>query len=89
VVAPSANWSGMVSPTTAQHWLHDLRDRIELLISDDPALGIESTIGGDAQASGDLVEAAANLLYHLRSLDGHAAGRSPARRSRNRESARR
>jgi L-threonylcarbamoyladenylate synthase len=37
VVAPSANWLGMVSPTTAQHGLHDLRDRIELLI-----LGIES-----------------------------------------------
>jgi L-threonylcarbamoyladenylate synthase len=42
VVAPSANWLGMVSPTTAQHGLHDLRDRIELLISDGPALGIES-----------------------------------------------
>ena len=45
VVAPSANRSGMVSPTTAQHGLHDLRDRIELLINDGPApLGIESTI---------------------------------------------
>jgi hypothetical protein len=110
----------MVSPTTARHGLHDLRDRIELLISDGPALGIESTIiacltgapgrpppslphdgspgtghavlpsraadaaaapdhaarrrcGGDAQPSGDLVEASANLFYHLRSLDGHAA----------------
>jgi L-threonylcarbamoyladenylate synthase len=45
VVAPSANQSGMVSPTTAQHVLHDLRDRIELLVNDGPApLGIESTI---------------------------------------------
>jgi L-threonylcarbamoyladenylate synthase len=45
VVAPSANRSGKVSPTTAQHVLHDLRDRIELLINDGPApLGIESTI---------------------------------------------
>ena len=45
VVAPSANRSGMVSPTTAQHVLHDLRDRIDLLINDGPApLGIESTI---------------------------------------------
>jgi L-threonylcarbamoyladenylate synthase len=45
VVAPSANRSGMVSPTTAQHVLHDLRDRIELLVNDGPApLGIESTI---------------------------------------------
>ena len=39
VVAPSANWLGMVLPTTAQHGLHDLRDRIELL-----DLGIE--LGG-------------------------------------------
>jgi L-threonylcarbamoyladenylate synthase len=45
VVAPSANRSGNVSPTTAQHVLHDLRDRIDLLINDGPApLGIESTI---------------------------------------------
>jgi L-threonylcarbamoyladenylate synthase len=45
VVAPSANSSGKVSPTTAQHVLHDLRDRIELLNNDGPApLGIESTI---------------------------------------------
>jgi L-threonylcarbamoyladenylate synthase len=45
VVAPSANRSGEVSTTTAQHVLHDLRDRIELLINDGPApLGIESTI---------------------------------------------
>jgi L-threonylcarbamoyladenylate synthase len=45
VVAPSANRSGEVSTTTAQHVLHDLRDRIELLVNDGPApLGIESTI---------------------------------------------
>ena len=44
-MAPSANRSGNVSPTTAQHVLHDLRDRIDLLINDGPApLGIESTI---------------------------------------------
>jgi L-threonylcarbamoyladenylate synthase len=45
VVAPSANRSGKLSPTTAQHVLHDLRDRIDLLVNDGPApLGIESTI---------------------------------------------
>jgi L-threonylcarbamoyladenylate synthase len=45
VAAPSANRSGTVSPTTAQHVLHDLRDRIELRINDGAApLGIESTI---------------------------------------------
>jgi len=45
VVAPSANRSGKLSPTTAQHVLHDLRDRIDLIVNDGPApLGIESTI---------------------------------------------
>jgi L-threonylcarbamoyladenylate synthase len=93
VVAPSANRSGTVSPTTAQHVLHDLRDRIDLLVNDGPApLGIESTIvacldgpallrpGAEAAAAtlnlsarGDLVEAAANLFSHLRSLDTEAA----------------
>jgi Telomere recombination len=32
VVAPSANRSGHVSPTTAQHVLSDLRGRIELIV---------------------------------------------------------
>jgi L-threonylcarbamoyladenylate synthase len=45
VAAPSANRSGAVSPTTAQHVLHDLADHIDLLINDGAApLGIESTI---------------------------------------------
>jgi L-threonylcarbamoyladenylate synthase len=45
VVAPSANRSGHVSPTTAQHVLADLRGRIELIIDGGPApMGLESTI---------------------------------------------
>ena len=45
VVAPSANRSGHVSPTTAQHVLADLRGRIELIIDGGPApVGLESTI---------------------------------------------
>jgi L-threonylcarbamoyladenylate synthase len=45
VVAPSANRSGHVSPTTAAHVLADLRGRIDLIIDDGPAsIGIESTI---------------------------------------------
>jgi L-threonylcarbamoyladenylate synthase len=34
VAAPSAKRSGRVSPTTAQHVLHDLRDRIDVLSND-------------------------------------------------------
>jgi L-threonylcarbamoyladenylate synthase len=45
VVAPSANRSGHVSPTTAQHVLSDLGGRIDLIIDGGPApMGLESTI---------------------------------------------
>src|ERR1700694_3023920 len=45
IVAPSANRSGHVSPTTAAHVLADLRGRIDLIIDGGPApLGLESTI---------------------------------------------
>ena len=45
VVAPSANRSGHVSPTTAAHVLSDLRGRIDLILDSGPtAVGIESTI---------------------------------------------
>jgi L-threonylcarbamoyladenylate synthase len=45
VVAPSANQSGHVSPTTAQHVLDDLGGRIDLIIDGGPThVGVESTI---------------------------------------------
>ena len=45
LVAPSANRSGHVSPTTAQHVLADLCGRIELIVDGGPTpMGIESTI---------------------------------------------
>jgi L-threonylcarbamoyladenylate synthase len=45
VVAPSANRSGHVSPTTAQHVLADLNGRIELIVDGGPTpMGLESTI---------------------------------------------
>ena len=45
VVAPSANRSGHVSPTTAAHVLADLRGRIDLILDGGPAVvGVESTI---------------------------------------------
>src|ERR1700675_1007623 len=45
IVAPSANRSGHVSPTTAAHVLADLRGRIDLIIDGGPTLvGVESTI---------------------------------------------
>src|SRR6476646_4873450 len=45
VVAPSANRSGHISPTSAAHVLGDLRGRIDLVIDGGPcAVGLESTI---------------------------------------------
>jgi L-threonylcarbamoyladenylate synthase len=47
VVAPSANRSGQVSPTSAQHVRADLAGRIDLIIDDGPSpVGVESTILG-------------------------------------------
>jgi len=45
VVAPSANRSGHVSPTTAQHVVDDLGGRIDLIVDGGPTpVGVESTI---------------------------------------------
>ncbi len=45
IVAPSANRSGHVSPTTAAHVLADLRGRIELIVDGGASpVGVESTI---------------------------------------------
>jgi L-threonylcarbamoyladenylate synthase len=45
VVAPSANQSGHVSPTLAQHVVDDLGGRIDLILDGGPAsVGVESTI---------------------------------------------
>ncbi|MBV7379752.1 L-threonylcarbamoyladenylate synthase [Maritimibacter dapengensis] len=47
VVAPSANPSGRISPTTAQHVVSNLGDRIEAVLDGGPCeVGIESTIIG-------------------------------------------
>jgi L-threonylcarbamoyladenylate synthase len=47
IVAPSANRSGHVSPTTAKHVMDDLRGRIDFILDDGPtAVGVESTIVG-------------------------------------------
>ena len=45
IVAPSANRSGHVSPTTAAHVLADLRGRVDLIVDGGPTpVGVESTI---------------------------------------------
>lgn len=45
VAAPSANTSGRPSPTTAQHVLEDLNDKIDMILDGGPvSIGLESTI---------------------------------------------
>ncbi len=45
IVGPSANTSGKPSPTTADHVLHDLADKIAGVLDDGPTrVGVESTI---------------------------------------------
>jgi L-threonylcarbamoyladenylate synthase len=45
VAAPSANRFGKVSPTTAQHVVHDLGDRVDLVLDGGACpVGVESTI---------------------------------------------
>ncbi|MEY4657140.1 MAG: hypothetical protein RL073_1367 [Actinomycetota bacterium] len=45
LAAPSANLFGHVSPTTAQHVLNDLGDKVDLIVDDgDCSIGVESTI---------------------------------------------
>lgn len=56
VAAPSANRSGRISPTTAQHVLDDLGDDVDLILDGGPCtVGVESTIV-------DLSTATARLL---------------------------
>jgi len=45
IAAPSANRFGRASPTTAQHVLHDLDGRIDLILDGGPTtIGVESTV---------------------------------------------
>ncbi len=45
IAAPSANTSGKPSPTKAEHVIHDMNGRIDMIIEDDTVdIGVESTI---------------------------------------------
>lgn len=45
IAAPSANISGKPSPTKAEHVIHDMKGRIDMIIADDTVdIGVESTI---------------------------------------------
>ncbi len=60
IVAPSANRSGHISPTTAQHVIDDLSGRIDLVIDGGATrVGMESTIVGCEEAGPRLLRSGA------------------------------
>jgi L-threonylcarbamoyladenylate synthase len=86
LVAPSANRSGHVSPTTAEHVLADLGGRIDLIVDGgDTPVGIESTIVAclDAPAllrPGAVPRAAIERVLQCKlreAADAGAAGNAP------------
>ena len=71
VAAPSANISGTVSPTTAQHVADGLNGRIDMILQANPcSVGVESTV---VAADGDkavLLRAGGVTLEELRDVSG-------------------
>jgi L-threonylcarbamoyladenylate synthase len=69
VAAPSANRSGRVSPTTAQHVLDGLDGRIAAVIDGGPcAVGLESTVVDLAASAPTLLRAGGITLEALRGI---------------------
>ena len=83
LVAPSANRSGHVSPTTAQHVLADLRGRIELIVDGGQTpMGLESTIvacldAADAAAAGRAAARGDRARGPPQRADARSRGRQP------------
>ncbi len=90
IAAPSANRSGHVSPTTAEHVAADLGDKVSMILDAGPAtVGLESSIVGfeDGEpvllrAGGLAIEAireALGVLVRLASNDTEARPNAPGR----------
>jgi L-threonylcarbamoyladenylate synthase len=79
IVAPSANPSGRVSPTTAEHVLEGLDGRIDAVIDGGPcSVGVESTVIDLSGAKPRLLRAGGVTLDDLRALVPEiAAGEGP------------
>jgi L-threonylcarbamoyladenylate synthase len=88
VAAPSANRSGHVSPTTAQHVLAELAGRIAAVLDSGPCpVGVESTVldlsGNDpillrpGGATAEAIEAAIGPVQRVDTMQASGALRSP------------
>jgi L-threonylcarbamoyladenylate synthase len=81
VVAPSANLSGHVSPTTAAHVEGDLAGRIDLIVDGGPVeVGVESTIVGCFDAP-MLLRPGGVPREAIERVLGHAMSQAPAEAS--------
>lgn len=85
IAAPSANPSGRISPTTAEHVAAGLGTDVDLILDGGPCrIGVESTIVGLAEKEAVLLrpggmprEAIEAIVGPLRAPDPHAAPRAP------------
>jgi L-threonylcarbamoyladenylate synthase len=86
IAAPSANRSGQVSPTTAEHVLHGLSGRIAAVVDCGPcAVGVESTVldlsGAEPvlllRPGGATIEAIQSIIGPVRLAQSSDAIRSP------------
>ena len=83
VAAPSANLSGRPSPTTADHVIHDLNGRIDLIIDGGPSeIGLESTILDLSEEKPVLLRPGYVTLGELEAVIGEI-GTDPAIRREN------
>lgn len=79
LAAPSANRSGSISPTTAQHVADSLGDRIGLILDGGPCrVGLESTILADLPGGLVLLRAGALEAGRIEALTGTALQRASA-----------
>jgi L-threonylcarbamoyladenylate synthase len=78
VAAPSANPSGRISPTTAEHVLRGLDGRIEAVLDGGPtSVGVESTILGLADGRAHLLRAGGVPVEALEAAIGAPLARLP------------
>jgi L-threonylcarbamoyladenylate synthase len=71
VAAPSANLFGHISPTTAEHVLHDLDGRIDAIVDAGPAAhGVESTVLDPCQTPAVIYRPGAVTAGQIRGIIG-------------------
>lgn len=92
IAAPSANLSGRPSPTTADHVMEDLRDKIDLVIDGGPVMvGLESTVLDTSQEPPVILRPGTVTREELEAIVGRVIfggsdqllGRSPGTRHRH------